>query len=183
MQTDADLPDLVDHDNITINSEIHHAHSYKLEERDGKLHWLDGDCLERLRALCADTHDFCKEGKLAMARYALAKATHYRVDSLTFPHLHRGKPWSKHHQKFEDEMGAYLIQHQGEVGALVFEPYPDVYKAARKTAIEMWHEGMEVVGMLERGEELTDDLMIHVCRTCVQGIGDLWTTLAHELKI
>lgn len=188
LKTDADLPDMVDKDNITINSEIHHAHSYKLQEiTDAKgikyLDWLDGDCLQRLKALAADVHDFHAEGKLDMLRYALAKMTHYRVDALTYPHLHRGKPWSEYHERFETEMGHFIVRHAQEIGTLKFEPYEDIYKAARKTAEQAWYEGRDLVGVYEAGGSISDEQALMICRKCVKGIGDLWMTLTMELKI
>lgn len=183
LRTDADLPDMVDHDNITTNSEIHHAHSYKMAEVDGHLKWLDGDCLERLKGLCADAHDFKAENKPAELRYVLGKMTHYRVDSLTFPHLHRGQPWSKYHESFETEMGKFLAQHKDEIGEIKFEPYKDIYKSCRATAVDMWHRGLETVNRLEKGDHLTDAEKLEICRTCIKGIGDLWLTLANELKL
>lgn len=184
LKTDADLPDMVDKDNITQDAEIHHAHSYKLEQReDGKLHWVDGDCLERLKALAADVHDFHAEGKLDLVRYALAKMTHYRVDALTYPHLHRGKPWSQYHELFETQMGHFITQHAEEIGALKFEPYEDVYKGARQTALTAWSEGIDVVKLYETGGRISPEQAMELCRRCVKGVGDLWLTLAGELKI
>lgn len=174
---------MVDKDNITQDAEIHHAHSYKLEEKEGKLHWVDGDVLERLKGLAADVHDFRTEGRMDMARYSLAKITHYRIDALTYPHLHRGNPWARHHEHFETEMGAFLVKHQDEIGALSFIPYKDVYKDSRKTALEMWYEGRDVVQALERGEQISDEQKLAICRKCVQEVGNLWITLASELKL
>lgn len=183
LKTDADLPDMVDKDNITQDAEIHHAHSFKMQEVEGRLKWLDGDVLERLKGLSADAHDFHAEGRSDMVRYCLAKMTHYRCDSLTYPHLHRGKPWSEHHAPFETELGGFIVKHQDEIGKLEFKPYDDVYKSCRRTAETMWHEGLEVITALEKGEKLTDEQKLHICRICVQGIGDLWLTLAKELKL
>lgn len=184
LKNDADIPDMVDKDNITINAEIHHAHSYKLEVRDdNKLHWADGDVLERLKGLCADAHDFKAEGRLDMVRYSLAKMTHYRIDSLTFPHLHRGQPWSKYHQSFEDELGKFIVQHQDEFKDFTFTPYDDIYKACRNTALEMWPIGKDVVAKLEQGIELTDAEKFDICKKCIQGVGSLWTTLIKNLNL
>ncbi|GMB00451.1 hypothetical protein [Pelosinus sp. IPA-1] len=180
---DADLPDMVDHDNITINAEIHHAHSYKLEKlENGTYHWLDGDALERLKGLCADVHDFYAEGRFDMVRYCLAKMTHYRIDSMTYPHNHRGKPWSTYHTKFEDELGAFIIHNQNKIGELIFQPYADIYKGARQTALTAWEEGLVIVEQLEKGIPMTEEQKLHICRTCIKGIGDLWTTLWNEIN-
>lgn len=188
LQTDADLPDLVDKDNLVQDAEIHHAHSYKLQEvtdKQGNKHLdhLDGDCLQRLKGLAADVHDFHAESKLDMLRYALAKMTHYRIDCLTYPHLHRGQPWSKHHEAFETYMGKFLVVNQGTIGQLEFTVYEDVYRGAREIALKAWYEGRDLVVKLEQGEDIPDDLALQVCRTCVKGVGDLWLTLASELKI
>lgn len=188
MQTDADLPDEVDKDNLVQDAEIHHAHSYKLEEvqaADGSklLKWTDGDCLQRLNGLAQDVHDFHAEGKLDMVRYALAKMTHYRIDALTYPHLFHGQPWSKYHEKFETHMGKFLVANQDQIGSLVFLPYKDLYKAARETALKAWYEGRDLVEKLEKGEGIPDDLALIICRSCVYGVGSLWLTLATELKV
>lgn len=188
LQTDADLPDMVDKDNLVQDAEIHHAHSYKLQEiTDAKgnkyLDYLDGDCLQRLKGLAADVHDFYREGKLDMVRYCLAKMTHYRVDALTYPHLHRGQPWSLYHTKFEDHMGRFIVEHQGEIGQLEFEPYKDLYKGARETALKAWYEGRDLVAKLEQGEDVPDEAALKICLDCVKAVGDTWLTLATELKI
>lgn len=183
MGIDATISDAVDKDNITINADIHHAHSYKLEEKDGQLHWADGDCLERLKALSADAHDFKAEGKLDMVRYALAKMTHYRVDALTYPHLHRGKPWNLYHEKFETQMGQFIMTHANEVGELKFSPVKDIYKAARITAIDAWYQGRDLVAIYESGGRVSDEQALEICRNAVQAIGDLWLTIGAELKI
>ncbi|MDP4121325.1 MAG: hypothetical protein Q8876_09790 [Bacillota bacterium] len=183
LSNDADLPDEVDKDNITQNSEIHHAHSYKLESGDNGLHWIDGDALERLKGLCADAHDFKAENKLDMLRYTLAKMTHYRVDALTYPHLHKGKPWSNYHAKFEDNLGAFLIKNQSKIQEIVPNKYDDVYKACRKTAIKNWYDGLDYVGDLINDEKISDETKLEICTECIQGICDLWYTMSIDLKI
>ncbi|MHB1651683.1 MAG: hypothetical protein ACYCVD_04290 [Desulfitobacteriaceae bacterium] len=188
LKIDADLPDTTDHDNITINSEIHHAHSYKLQEiADAKgnkyLDYVDGDCLQRLKGLAADVHDFHAEGKPDMVRYALAKMTHYRVDALTYPHLHRGKPWSEYHDLFETQMGHFIVAHAEEIGPLKFETYEDVYKGTRQTALTAWYEGGELVKLYEIGGRISVEQAIEVCRKAVKGIGDTWLTLAGEMGL
>jgi len=182
LQTDADIPDLVDKDNITQNAEIHHAHSYKLEFQEGKLHWIDGDCLERIKAICADIHDFYKENKLDMVRYSLAKVTHYRIDALTYPHLHQGKPWSLYHTKFEDEIGEFIYHNQDKIKQIKFQPYKHIYKECRKTAIQMWYEGKNIVEKYENNIRLTDEEKLSICNKCIESVGDLWITLMQELK-
>lgn len=183
LRTDSDLPDLTDHDNIAQTSEIHHAHSFKMAEVDGKLKWLDGDVLERLKGLCADAHDFHAENKPDLVRYCLGKATHYRIDALTYPHLHRGQPWSKHHEAFETELGSFLSKNRDKIGPIDFQPYKDIYKDCRNTAGDMWHLGKDVVAQLERNEVLTNEQKMDICRKCVKGVGDLWMTMAVELKL
>jgi len=180
-------PDLLDHDNLRVCAEIHHAHSYKLDA-SGK--WLDGDCLKTLEGLAAFALDAWKEYQKVnqwplewLTRYALAKLTHYRVDAMTYPHLHRGRPWSDHHGAFEAHMDAWLPSHVGDLGDFSFDPYAHVYKDCRKTALEAWRHGEEMVKRLEGGAKLTDDeLMIAAC-DCVQGVGDLWTTLALQMGL
>lgn len=183
LKIDADIPDMVDKDNICQDAEIHHAHSYKMQMKDDQLHWIDGDALERLKGLCADAHDFHAENKPDLVRYCLGKMTHYRIDSLTYPHLHRGKPWSDHHAPFETEMGHFILANKDKIDQMKFTPYDDIYKACRKTALEMWPKGLDIVAKYEQGIPLTDEEKFDVLRICVQGIGDLWLTLAKELKL
>ncbi len=188
LKIDADIPDEVDKDNLLQDAEIHHAHSYKLREiTDAKgnkhLDYLDGDCLQRLKGLAADAHDFYREGKLDMVRYTLAKMTHYRIDALTYPHLHKGRPWSKHHEAFETHMGHFIVQHAPEIGQLKFEACEDIYKAARVTALAAWYEGRDLVELYEQGKCVPDETALMVCKRCVQAVGSLWITLAQELKI
>lgn len=182
----ADLPDTTDKDNLTQDGDTHHAHSYKLGLKDdGQLHWLDGDCLEKLKALCGLVHDEKAENDLHEARKFLGKMCHYRIDALTYPHLHRGKPWNDYHEKFETELGKFMAAHKDEILALnlVATPYHDVYKDCRATAIEMWHEGLEVVKLYENGEKLPDGLKMSICTKAVQGIIDMWSMIAKELKL
>lgn len=188
LKIDAVIPDAIDHDNLTQNAEIHHAHSFKMEEtKNGKgeiyLKWLDGDVLERLKGISADIHDFYAEGKLDMVRYSFGKNSHYRIDALTPPHLHRGKPFSLHHTEFETDMGKFITKHKDEIGNFEFHPYKDIYKDCRRTAETMWHKGLEIVDILEKGEKISDEVKLDICRICVQEVGNLWTTLGSELKI
>lgn len=183
LSIDADLPDLLDHDNITQNAEIHHAHSFKMEEVDGKLNWLDGDVLDRLKGLCADAHDFKAENKLNLVKYSLAKATHYKVDSMTYPHLHRGKPWSIYHADFETYMGKFITEHATEIGNMTFEPYRDIYHDSRKISEIFWYDSSQVLTVLENRLQLPDAVSLALCQKIVKSIGDLWTTIALELRI
>ena len=127
----ANYPDRLDHDNIRQCAEIHHAHSYKMERvaRKGKgrscvweFKWIDGDCLKTIEGLAAFAVDAWKEyQKLGLwplgwlTRYALAKVTHYRIDALTYPHLHRGEPWASHHTAFECRMDRWIARHREDL--------------------------------------------------------------------
>lgn len=209
----ATYPDLLDHDNIQQCAEIHHAHSYKIErvpdsecgwkipgsgmkERGPQFKWLDGDCLKTIESLCAVALDAWKEFQTLAAnkqpaapqliwlvQYALAKMTHYRVDALTYPHLHRGAPWSKYHASFESHMDAWISKHEGELGDFAFEPYDHVYRGCRQTAIEAWIVGEELVGRLEAGEKLREVDCLLAAQRCIQGVGDLWSTVAQQMEL
>jgi len=183
LKVNADLPDMVDKDNLVQDADIHHAHSYKLQEVDNYMKWIDGDALERLKGLCADAHDFKAEKNIEMVKYCLGKMTHYRIDALTYPHLHRGKPWNLYHEKFETQMGKFLYDNQDKIGSITFEPYKDVYKDCRTTAIDMWHKALIAVEKYESKEDLPYEEKLDICRTCIKGVGDLWLTLAKELKL
>jgi hypothetical protein len=188
MEIDATLPDLVDHDNLTQNAEIHHAHSYKLElHEDNQLHWKDGDCLERLKGLCSDVHDFNAERKLDMVRYSIVKSTHYLIDGSggTSPHNFRGKPWSTYHEKFELELGNWIKHNQSKLENMEFnfKEFKDIYKSCRKTAIDRWQLGKQIVDKYEQGIKLTDEEKLEICVFCINQVGNLWTTLGKELKI
>lgn len=188
LQIDCDLPDIVDKDNLTQDAEIHHAHSYKLELReDGQLHWKDGDCLERLKGLCADVHDFNAEGKLDMVRYCLGKMTHYIIDGSggTSPHNFRGKPWSLYHEKFETELGFFIKKNKTDIEKIDFKfnEFKDIYKSCRESAINRWNLGRDIVNKYENKIQLTDAEQIEICEFCIHQVGNIWTTLGKELKI
>jgi hypothetical protein len=185
LQIDADLPDLVDKDNIENDPLCKHAHSHKMKMQDGKLVRVDGSALERVVGLCQDAHDFHQEGKQDLVRYCLAKMTHYAIDGTsTFPHQHQGKPWSLHHAKFEDELGKYVIKHrdliQDAIKDMEFTPYKDVLEGCTKHAMAAWPIGEEVVQKYEDRVHLTDDEMLDIVKICVQAVGDLWVTVAKE---
>lgn len=185
LQIDADLPDLVDHDNIENDPLCRHGHSYKMEKGpEGNLVLIEGDALERVVGLCEDAHDFHQEQKLDLVRYCLGKMTHYAIDgTCTYPHQHRGKPWNLHHQKFEDEMGRFITKHHDEVDNIDLVAYKEVHDGCQKTAKEMWPIGQDIVQKYELGTPLTDEDKMFVLRICVQVIGDLWLTVAKELKL
>lgn len=184
LKIDATISDAVDKDNICQNAITRHAHSYKMEKgADGQLHLVNGDALERIIGLCADAQDFRAEGKPDLVRYCLGKVTHYRVDSLTYPHLHRGTPWSIYHKDFEDEMGVFIVKNSDKITHMEFKAYVDVHDDCRETSMYIWPKGLEIVKSYENGTPLTDEQKMYVLRICVQGIGDLWTTLAKELKL
>jgi hypothetical protein len=186
----ATYPDLLDHDNVIQCAEIHHAHSYKLAKIDGKFKWLEGDCLKTIEALCAFALDTWKEyvkvtaWPLAyMTRYALAKVTHYVVDSRTWPHLHKGHPWNHYHVPFEAKVGHWLTEYQYELDPFEFGPYHHVYRSCMLESHGAWEIGLEVVNRLEAGEKLTDQDCLMASRRCIQGIGDIWLTLSQQLGI
>ena len=183
LQIDSDIADLVDKDNITEDAEIWHSHSYKMEMQNGQLAWIDGDVIDRIKGLSADAHDFHQEQKSDLVRYCLGKMTHYRVDALTYPHLHKGKPWSLHHKLFEEEMGRFIEKNQAGILQMDFKPYTNIFDACHKTAEAMWSVGLDIVQKYENNLPLTNEEKLAVLRICVQGIGDLWTTLANELKL
>ena len=189
LKIDADLPDELDRDNIAQNAEIHHAHSFKMEEAkdaDGKtyLKWLDGDVLETLKIESAVCVDFHKEKVNTMSRYFLAKLTHYKVDSLTFPHLNRGKPWSLYHEKFETEMGRFIVENEDKLlkQKIVPKEMKDVYFDSSVATKEMWYKAIPILEKYENKEKLTDKDKMEICTICIQGITDLWITLWKELQ-
>jgi hypothetical protein len=188
LQNDADLPDEVDKDNIEQDADIHHAHSYKLEEVTNEqgekyLKWVGGDGMEKLKMIGSDIHDFYKEGKLDMVRYSLSKGTHYRIDVMTYPHLFKGKPWSLYHQKFEEEMGHFLVQNADKITNIIPKPYKDVYKDCRNTAIDMWYKGKEVVKIYEEEGTLLNhqDICLNTCLLIIKGVCDWWLTMWEKI--
>jgi len=64
-----------------------------------------------------------------------------------------------------------------------FKPYTNIFDACHKTAEAMWSVGLDIVQKYENNLPLTNEEKLAVLRICVQGIGDLWTTLANELKL
>jgi hypothetical protein len=190
VSTIATYPDLIDHDNLAQTAEIHHAHSYKLEMQHGILKWIDGDCLKTIEGLCAFTVDAWREYEKVsawplawMVRYALAKMTHYRIDALTYPHLHRGEPWSHYHANFEAHMDRWITRHHEELGPFEFIPYKHVYKECRQGALDTWERGRELVERLEAHKPPSDQDCLMAARSCIQGVGDLWLTLSIQMGI
>ena len=179
----ADIPDLIDHDNIEQDPFCRHDHSYKMEIVNGQLTWTDGGVLERMKSLAEDARDFYMEGNYPMVRYSLAKATHYCIDSKTFPHLSPGKPWSEYHAKFEDQMAVFLTKHQSEIGPIEFTAYKDVIGDSDKIAKELWQVGQTMVKDYITGGRVSVEVAMDVCRRCVKAVGDLWLTVAEELKL
>jgi hypothetical protein len=184
LQNDAILPDAIDKDNMENDCDIHHAHSYKLQEvenKDGKkyLKWIDGDGLEKLKLIGSDVHDFYKENKLDLVRYSLAKGTHYRIDIITYPHLHRGKPWSLYHEKFENEMGKFLFENQDKIKDIKPNVYADIYKDCRQISIQEWYKGLKVVDIYEKENTLLnhEDICLEICILSTKVICDWWFTL------
>lgn len=180
---DAELPDLVDLDNIEQDPFCRHAHSWKLELVNGQLTKTDGGCIDRIKSLAEDARDFYMEKNFAMVRYSLAKATHYIIDSKTFPHLSPGKPWSEFHAKFEDQMATFIIKHQDEIGPIEFVAYKDVVQESDAIAKDLWQVGQGVVKDYLTGGKVSVDVAMDVCRRCVRAVGNLWTTVAEELKL
>lgn len=185
---DANLPDEVDKDNMENDADIHHAHSYKLEEAINEqgekyLKWVGGDGMEKLKMIGSDVHDFYKEGKLDMVRYSLSKGTHYRIDVMTYPHLFKGKPWNLYHNKFEHEMGQFLAKNADKITDITPTVYKDIYKDCRNTAIDMWHRGNDVVKIYENENTLLNhqDICFETCLLVVKGVCDWWFTLWKEI--
>jgi hypothetical protein len=118
-----------------------------------------------------------------MVRYALAKMTHYRIDALTYPHLHRGEPWSHYHASFEAHMDRWITRHNEELGAFEFIPYRHVYKECRLMAIETWERGRQLVERFQAGKPPSDQDLVMAARCCIQGVGDLWLTLSIQMGI
>jgi hypothetical protein len=183
----ATYPDRIDKDNLAQTPEIHHAHSYKLDDTG---RWLDGDCVKTIEGTSAFIVDTWKEYRVVsewplqwIVRYALAKVTHHRVDALTYPHLHKGKPWSFHHASFEAHMDRWIDRHKDELGPFKFQPYRHVYKDCRETAIDAWQTGKALVEKLEGGGHVNDQDCLVAARSCVNGIGDLWLTLGLQMEL
>lgn len=120
-----------------------------------------------------------------MVNYIGLMGMHYRIDALTYLHLHRGSPWSKYHEKFEEDMGHFIVNNldQIETISFAFKSYKDIYKDTRKIALCSWYKGLELVKFYESGKRVFNDQAIEICKICIQGIGDIWTTLAKETKI
>lgn len=190
LKHDSDIPDLEDHSNLESDDITKHSHSYKLEEKVDskgvkKLHWVDGDAIERLKSLCQDAHDFHLENIDTMTRYSLSKATHFICDVRVYMHLHVGKPSSLYHAKYEDYIGDFLVKHKDELIKMDLNPekYNDIYKDTKKISEALWHEGVRIVDQFENGKGISDEDFMGVCISCVQGIMDTWETMRLIMKI
>lgn len=177
LKADAIRPDEVYHDNIASGPDVHHAHSYKLIERDGKLRWNDGDCIERVKAIAIDVHNWRQSGDYPLVCRGLGEMSHYVVDCHTYPHLYHGKPWSTHHIAFEIHQARWLTEHQEEIGELDFCVYKNLYQTFAREARELYPEAVSVVARLEDGDTLTDEESLSLARRIATAVGSAWLTV------
>ena len=171
IREDAVRPDMVYKDSIYQGADLHHAHSYKLGIVDKKLKWIDGDCLERVKALAGDCRNYrASQDYQLMCRF-LAEWTHYAVDCHTFPHLVKGQPWAGHHVAFEVSQAKWLEHNQDDLGKLNFVIYKDLYKAFARECREMYPEAIEVVKLLEEGKKLSASKNMELARRICTAVG------------
>ena len=188
LKTDATMASDIDPDNIAQNAEICQAHSFKMEEikdEQGEKHlqWLEGNVLETLKIESDICINFHKEKVDTMSRYFLARLTHYKVDSLTFPHLNKEKPWDLYHEKFEHEMGIFVVENEDEIlkQKIVPKAMKDIYYDSGIATQEIWYKAIPILKKYENKGKLTYNDKMEISIVCVQGIADLWLTLWEEL--
>jgi hypothetical protein len=180
LKADAVRPDEVYHDNLAVGADIHHAHSYKLQpQKDGSLKWLDGDCIERVKAIAIDVRNWRASGggDYKLVCRGLGEMSHYAIDCHTYPHLFHGAPWSTHHVPWEVRQARWLRNHWRQIGPLKFALYKDLYKAFAGEAREMYPEAVRVVDNLEEGRQLTDGENLDLARKIATAVGSCWLTV------
>ena len=180
IMADAIRPDQVYKDSMAQTSEVHHAHSYKQHIVDGRLCWRDGDCLERVKALAIDIHNYRTNNEWKNVCRFLCEWSHYAVDSHTYPHLVRGKPWSDFHISWELHQAKWIERNKHRIGQLEFAVCPDIYRAFVKDAREMYYDALNVVERLVKGEQMTDEENLALVRRIATVVGSGWLSITHK---
>jgi hypothetical protein len=180
IREDAVRPDMVYKDSLLQGAELHHAHSYKEHVVDGRVCWLDGDCLERVKALAGDCRNYRANNDYRLMCRFLGEWTHYAVDCHTYPHLVKGQPWTTYHMPFEIKQGKWLEHNQDRIGKLNFVIYKDIYKAFCKDAREMYPEALKVVKVLQDDKPLSDSKNLALARRIGTAVGSGLLTITHK---
>lgn len=177
---DAIRPDMVYKDSLAQTAEVHHAHSYKQHIVDGKVRWLDGDGMERVKALAIDVHNMRQAQEYQFMCRFMGEWTHYAVDVHTYPHLVKGKPWSEHHVSWEVKQARWLEHNQDRIGKLNFIVYKDIYKAFVQDAREMYYDAIKVVKLLEAGTPLSETKNLALARRIATAVGSGLLSISHK---
>jgi hypothetical protein len=180
IRADSIRPDMVYKDSIYQGAELHHAHSYKEHIVNGKVCWLDGDCLERVKAIAADCRNYRANNDYQLMCRFLGEWTHYAVDCHTYPHLVKGQPWTAHHLPWEVNQGTWIKNNQDRIGKLNFVIYKDIYKAFCKDAREMYPEALKLVKLLEKGDQLSDHKNLMLAQRIATAVGSGLLTITKK---
>jgi hypothetical protein len=167
-------------DSLAQTAEVHPAHSYKEHVVDGKVCWLDGDCMERVKAIAIDVHNYRQNQDYQLMCRFLAEWTHYAVDCHTYPHLVKGQPWTTYHLPFEMKQAKWIEHNQDKIGKLEFVIYKDIYKAFVRDAREMYWEALKVVKLLEAGAVLSDSKNLALARRIGSAVGSGLLTITQK---
>jgi hypothetical protein len=171
IREDAIRPDMVYKDSLAQTAEVHHAHSYKEHVVDGKVCWLDGDCMSRVKGLATDVRNYRMSQDYKLMCRCIGEWTHYAVDCHTYPHLVKGKPWTTYHLPWETEQAKWLESNQSRIGELEFIICKDIYKAFVKDAREMYFTALGVVANIEKGIIMTDEENLALVRKITMAVG------------
>lgn len=181
----ADAPDEIDRSNIDARiSDL--SHSYKLTIKDmasRQVSYTRGSAINRIVSAMQDARDGYLEGQHDMARYHLAKGTHFVVDSITLPHLQSGKASNAMHQRFEDDIGREVERFRDlRVTPQAYKEKP--YKEHRNRAIAALFDFYPLLDLYAQGGSVRNDskMLWEIVTRCTQTVADWWTTLFVELK-
>ena len=180
IRQDAIRPDMVYKDSIYQGAEMHHAHSYKECVKDGKICWLDGDGMERVKAIAIDARNYRQSQDYQLMCRCLGEWTHYAVDVHTYPHLVKGQPWTTYHLPFEVKQSKWLEHNQDKIGKLNFVVFKDLYKAFVKDAREMYPEALKVVKLMQKGQVLSDSKNLALARRICTAVGSGLLTITSK---
>ena len=185
MDEDAIRPDEQYHDNLMQGPGYHWAHSYKQQIVDGKLRYCQnpsgGECLERVKACAINIRNWhTSPDSYMMLCHELIIASHYVIDSHTYPHLIKGKPWSDHHASWELSQAKWIEKGQEWIGNVVAEPYKDIYKAFVADARMMYYRGQKVVEKMEQSEPMSEEESVGLAKFIAGAVKRYWLTVTDK---
>lgn len=150
----ADIP--YESDTYGENADLHRGHCLKLYLKGRDLHKIgDSSLLEELGSFAHGA----QQGNSLVARYNIAKGTHFIIDLGTYCHVNEAT-WDKYHAKFEDLSSTWFEYHLGVVEDLVANYKPDPMRSipnrCRKIADDAYFASIDYLPALKRNAQITD---------------------------